>query len=180
MILSLLGGSTMAQSLHDFTMDDIDGKPVALKDFSGKAFLVVNVASKCGHTPQYKGLEELYNTYKDRGLVVLGFPANNFLGQEPGTNAEIKTFCTLKYNVTFPMFAKISVKGKDQAPLYHWLTRQEGKPEGPGPVSWNFNKFLLDRKGQVVYRFGTKTEPMAKEVLEAVEALLREPAFSRP
>jgi glutathione peroxidase-family protein len=166
----------MAQSLFDFTMNDIEGRPVALKSYSGRVILLVNVASKCGHTPQYAGLEALYQKYKDKGLVVLGFPANNFLGQEPGTNAEIRQFCSLKYNVTFPMFSKISVKGKDQAPLYGWLTAQEGKPEGPGAISWNFNKFLLNRSGQVKYRFGSKTDPLSKEVVDAIESLLAETA----
>jgi glutathione peroxidase len=165
----------MPQSFYDFTMDDIEGKPVPLKTFAGKAALVVNVASKCGFTPQYSGLEQLYQKYKDRGLVVLGFPANNFFFQEPGTNDEIRQFCSLKYNVTFPMFAKISVKGKNQAPLYRWLTRQPSAPEGPGGISWNFNKFLLTRNGQVAYRFGSKTEPLSKEIIAAAEGLLAEP-----
>jgi glutathione peroxidase len=176
-LLLLNGGTAMSQSLYDFTMDDIEGKPLPLKTFAGKAVLVVNVASKCGFTPQYKGLEELYNMYKDGGLVVLGFPANNFMFQEPGTNDEIRQFCSLKYNVTFPMFAKISVKGKNQAPLYKWLTSQPSEPEGPGAVSWNFNKFLLNRKGQVVCRFGSKTEPLSKELVDGVKKLLAEPAL---
>ena len=166
----------MSQSLYDFTMNDIDGKPVPLKEYAGKTVLVVNVASKCGFTPQYKGLEELYGRYKDRGLVVLGFPANNFFFQEPGTDAEIKQFCSLKYNVTFPMFSKISVKGRGMAPLYKWLTAQKTGPEGPGGISWNFNKFLVNRSGQAVYRYGSKTEPLADELVLAVETLLSEPA----
>jgi glutathione peroxidase len=175
-ILMLCGGKTMAQSLYDFTMDDIDGKSVPLKTFAGKVALVVNVASKCGFTPQYKGLEELYKKYKDKGLVVLGFPSNNFFFQEPGNNAEIKQFCSLTYNVTFPMFSKISVKGGKQAPLYKWLTEQKTQPEGSGNITWNFNKFLVDRKGRSVYRFGSKTEPLSKELVETVEKLLSEPA----
>jgi glutathione peroxidase len=170
--LSLWGGSVMAQTLYDFTLTDIDGKPRALKDFAGKVVLVVNVASKCGATPQYKGLQSLYDTYRDSGLVVLGFPANNFFFQEPGTDAEIRQFCTLTYNVTFPMFSKISVKGKDQAPLYKWLVAQDTEPEGPGAITWNFNKFLVDRDGRAVYRFATKTEPLSDEVVTAVKKLL--------
>jgi len=169
----------MAQSLYDFTMNDIDGKPTPLKQFAGKTVLVVNVASKCGFTPQYAGLQELYDRYRDRDFVVLGFPANNFFFQEPGTDAEIKHFCTLKYNVSFPMFSKISVKGKGMAPLYKWLTGQKTVPEGPGAVTWNFNKFLIDRKGKAVYRFSTKTEPLADELIRAVETLLSEEADGR-
>jgi len=153
-------------------MDDIDGRPAPLAQYAGKVALVVNVASKCGFTPQYKGLEELYEKYKDRGLVVLGFPANNFFFQEPGTDTEIKQFCTLKYNVSFPMFSKSSVKGKSMAPLYKWLTEQKTAPEGPGSISWNFNKFLVDRNGRAVYRFGSKTEPLSDELVKAVESLL--------
>jgi glutathione peroxidase-family protein len=175
-IISLAGGSAMSQSLYDFTMNDIDGKPLPLKEYAGKVVLVVNVASRCGFTPQYKGLEELYERYKDRGLVVLGFPANNFFFQEPGTDAEIKQFCSLKYNVTFPMFSKISVKGRGMAPLYKWLTEQKTSPEGPGGISWNFNKFLVNRSGQAVYRYGSKTEPLKDELIKAMETLLSEPA----
>jgi glutathione peroxidase-family protein len=175
LILSLLGGSAMSQSLYDFTMTDIDGKPVPLKKYAGKVVLVVNVASKCGFTPQYKGLEELYDRYMDKGLVVLGFPANNFFFQEPGTDAEIKQFCSLKYNVTFPMFSKISVKGRGISALYKWLNAQKTGPEGPGPISWNFNKFLINRFGQAVYRFGSKVEPLSDEFIKTVEKLLTEP-----
>jgi glutathione peroxidase-family protein len=166
----------MSQSLYDFTLNDIDGKPVPLKEYAGKVVLVVNVASKCGFTPQYKGLEELYDRYIDKGLVVLGFPSNNFFFQEPGTDAEIKQFCSLKYNVTFPMFSKISVKGRGMAPLYKWLNAQKTGPEGPGGISWNFNKFLVNRSGQAVYRYGSKTEPLADELIRAVETLLSEQA----
>jgi glutathione peroxidase-family protein len=173
-IILSTGGAAMSQSLYDFTMNDIDGRPVPLKGFEGKVALVVNVASKCGFTPQYKGLEELYNRYKDRGFVVLGFPANNFFFQEPGTDAEIMQFCSLKYNVTFPMFSKISVKGKGMVPLYKWLTGQKTAPEGPGAITWNFNKFLVNRGGLAVSRFGSKTEPLSDELIRAVEALLAE------
>lgn len=162
----------MAESLYDFTMDDIDGNPLPLKEFEGKVVMVVNVASKCGFTPQYAGLEKLYRQYKDRGFVVIGFPSNNFLWQEPGTNAEIKNFCMITYSVSFPMFAKISVKGKNMAPLYKFLTAQDAGPEGKGGITWNFNKFLVNRKGAVAYRFGTRAEPLSKDVISAVEELL--------
>jgi glutathione peroxidase-family protein len=175
-IFYLSGGPVMSQSIFDFTMNDIDGKPVHLKKFQGNVILVVNVASKCGFTPQYTGLQALYERYRDKGLVVMGFPANNFMFQEPGADAEIKQFCSLKYNVTFPMFSKISAKGRGMAPLYKWLTAQKTAPEGPGAVSWNFNKFLVNRSGQAVYRFGSKTDPLADELVRAVEALLSEKA----
>jgi len=162
----------MAGTALDFTLPDLDGTPVALTAYAGKVLLIVNVASKCGFTPQYAELEALYRSYRDRGLVVLGFPANNFLWQEPGGNAEIKQFCTLRYNVSFPMFAKISVRGDDIAPLYDWLTRQNTAPEGPGKITWNFNKFLVDRQGRAVFRFGSRTTPAAPEVVAAIEKLL--------
>jgi glutathione peroxidase len=162
------------QSVHDFTMTDIDGNEVDLGQYRGKVLLLVNVASKCGFTGQYEGLQDLYETYKDRGFVILGFPANNFMGQEPGTNAEIKQFCSTTYGVTFPMFAKISVKGSDQHPLYRFLTDKATNPEHGGKISWNFNKFLVDRGGRIVNRFGSRTKPQDKEVIEAVEAALGE------
>jgi glutathione peroxidase-family protein len=171
-----MGGKGMSQSLYDFTMNDIEGKTLSLDAYEGKVVLVVNVASKCGFTPQYKGLEELYDRYRERGLVVLGFPANNFFFQEPGTDSEIKQFCSLRYNVTFPMFSKVSVKGRGMVPLYKWLTVQKTRPEGPGAISWNFNKFLVNRSGQAVYRFGSKIEPLSDEIVRAVETLLSEPA----
>ncbi len=168
----------MTQSLYDFTLNDITGKPVSLAGTAGKVVLVVNTASKCGFTPQYKGLEELYRAYKDSGLVILGFPANNFFFQEPGSDGEIRQFCTLNYGVTFPMFSKISVKGKGRAPLYKWLTEQKTTPEGPGAISWNFNKFLVNRSGRPVYRFGSKVEPLSDELVTALKKLLAEPAPS--
>jgi glutathione peroxidase-family protein len=163
------------KNIYDFTMPDIDGKNVSLSDFKGKVLLVVNVASKCGFTGQYAGLEKLYKTYADRGLVVLGFPANNFLGQEPGTEAEIKSFCTLTYGVTFPMFAKISVKGQTIHPLYAFLTAKETDPNFAGAISWNFNKFLIGRDGAVAGRFGSRTAPEDKELVAAVEQALQAP-----
>ncbi|MFQ3620051.1 MAG: glutathione peroxidase [Spirochaetales bacterium] len=159
-------------SIYDFTMKDIDGKDVSLRSFEGKVLLIVNVASKCGFTPQYASLEELYRRYKDKGFVVLGFPANNFLGQEPGTNEEIKEFCTLNYGVTFPMFSKISVRGKDIAPLYQFLTDKKTNPKFSGSITWNFNKFLIGRDGTIVERFGSSTDPLNEKVIQAVEKVL--------
>jgi glutathione peroxidase-family protein len=156
----------------DFTVKDIDGKDVDLSVYRGKVLLVVNVASKCGFTKQYAGLQKLYETYKDRGLVVMGFPANNFLWQEPGDDGEIKQFCTLNFGVTFPMFSKISVKGKDQAPLYAFLTDKEANPGFGGAITWNFNKFLVGRDGRVVARFGSKVDPADPELTAAVEKAL--------
>ena len=162
-----------AKSIYDFQMKDIDGKDVKLDKYKGKVVMVVNTASKCGYTPQYEGLQAIFDKYKDQGLVVLGFPANNFGGQEPGTEAEIKEFCTLKYKVTFPMFAKISVKGEDQHPLYSYLTSAETNPAFPGEISWNFNKFLIDRNGKIIARFGSKDTPQGEAVTSAIETALK-------
>ena len=160
------------KSILDFKMKDIDGKDVKLKKFKGKVLLVVNTASKCGYTPQYEGLQAVYEKYKAQGFYVLGFPANNFREQEPGTNEEIKEFCTSKYKVTFPMFAKISVKGEDQDPLYKFLTSKETNPQFAGDITWNFNKFLVDRKGNVVARFTSKDTPQGEAVTAAIEKYL--------
>jgi len=157
------------KSMYEFTMKDIDGKDVRLDSFKGKVVMIVNVASKCGYTTQYEGLEAIYRKYKDRGFVILGFPANNFLGQEPGTEAEIKEFCSTKYGVTFPMFAKISVTGADQHPLYNLLTNKKTNPEFGGEISWNFNKFLIDREGKIVARFGSKDTPEGEAITAALE-----------
>ena len=157
-----------ASSIHEFEMKSIDGKPAPLADLKGKIVLVVNVASRCGFTPQYTGLEALYEKYKDQGFVVIGIPANNFGGQEPGTNEEIKTFCSSKYNVTFPMYSKVSVKGSDQTPLYGYLTGTGG-----GEVKWNFTKFLAGRDGKVISRFESKVAPDSPELVSAIEKALR-------
>ena len=157
--------------LYSFTMKTIDGKDKKLSDYKGKVLMIVNVASKCGHTPQYKGLEAIYEKYKDSGFMILGFPANNFLWQEPGSDKEIKEFCTLNYGVTFDMFSKISVKGKDQHPLYQFLTKE---PSVAGEVKWNFQKYLVDRQGSVVDKFAPGTEPTEKEVIDKIEKLLNE------
>ncbi len=163
----------LGKQFYKFKMRDIDGKDVSLGKYKGKLLLVVNVASKCGYTPQYEGLENIYNKYNAQGLEVLGFPANNFGSQEPGTEAEIKQFCESKYKVTFPMFAKISVKGEDQHPLYKFLTSKETDPQFAGEISWNFNKFLVDRKGNIVARFSSKDTPESEAVTSAIEKYLK-------
>ncbi|MBI1358224.1 MAG: redoxin domain-containing protein [Acidobacteria bacterium] len=155
-----------ASSIHDFTMKSIDGKETSLGSYDGKVVLVVNVASRCGYTPQYEGLEALYEKYKDKGVVVLGFPANNFGSQEPGSDAEIKTFCSRTYGVTFPMFSKISVKGSDKHPLYQYLTG------GGEEVPWNFTKFLVGKDGKVIRRFEPGVEPMSAELTAAIDKAL--------
>jgi glutathione peroxidase len=158
--------------IYDFTLPSIDGQPTPLANFKGKVILLVNVASRCGFTPQYAGLEALYEKYKDQGFVILGFPANNFGGQEPGTNQEIKTFCSTKYNVTFPIYAKVSVKGADQTPLYQYLTK-EADPSHTGDIKWNFTKFLVDRNGNVVERFEPNVTPESENLVTSVEKLLK-------
>jgi glutathione peroxidase len=156
-----------------FTVKDIDGKDVDLSKYKGKAVLIVNVASKCGNTPQYAQLEEMHKKYAERGLVILGFPANEFGKQEPGTNEQIKEFCTSKYNVDFPMFSKIVVKGDGQAPLYQYLTSKQTNPKFAGDITWNFEKFLVGKDGRVVARFKPKTKPDAPEVVQAIENELK-------
>src|SRR3954451_14586946 len=155
-----------------FTMKDIDGKDVDLAQYKGKVVMIVNVASKCGFTPQYKQLEALNKKYKEQGLVILGFPANQFGSQEPGTDAQIKEFCTSTYQVDFPMFSKIVVKGAGKADLYKYLTSKETDPAHAGDISWNFEKFLIGRDGQIVNRFKPKTKPDAPEVVKAIETEL--------
>lgn len=171
-LLIMAGSLFAASAIYAFTLNSIDGKPAPLADYKGKVVLVVNVASQCGFTPQYSALEATYEKYKDQGLVILGFPANNFGSQEPGTNEEIKTFCSRKYSVTFPMYAKISVRGDDQAPLYAYLTKDTG-PRVAGDIKWNFTKFLVDRNGNVVQRFEPKVTPDSKEVITAIEKQLK-------
>ena len=159
-------------TIYDFKAKTIDGDERSLGDYAGKALLVVNVASQCGLTPHYAGLQELYANYRDRGLVVLGFPCNQFGSQEPGTEKEVKTFCETKYGVTFPMFAKIDVNGANRHPLYAFLTEQPTQPDGPGDIVWNFAKFLIDRSGNVVARFAPPTKPVSDEVVSAIEKVL--------
>lgn len=162
-----------APGLFDFTLNSIDGNPTPLATYKDKVILLVNVASRCGFTPQYSALETLYEKYKGRGFVILGFPANNFGAQEPGTNAEIKNFCSTKYSVTFPMFSKVSVKGDDTTPLYQFLT-QKANPAVAGEIRWNFTKFLVDRQGKVVARFEPAVTPDSPQVVAAVEKLLKQ------
>ena len=174
LVIVLMSASLFAaSSIYDFTLPSIDGKPMPLANFKGKVILVVNVASRCGFTPQYTALESVYEKYKDQGFVILGFPANNFGGQEPGTNAEIKTFCSAKYSVTFPLYGKVSVKGDDQTPLYKYLTTN-ANPSFAGDIKWNFTKFLVDRNGNVVQRFEPQTTPDSPEVLAAIEKALKQ------
>jgi glutathione peroxidase len=162
-----------ASSIYEFTLPSIEGKPLPLANFKGKVVLVVNVASRCGFTPQYSALESTYEKYKDQGFVILGFPANNFGSQEPGTNQEIKTFCQTKYSVTFPMYAKVSVKGDDQTPLYTYLTKQ-ANPALAGDIKWNFTKFLVDRNGNVIKRFEPDVTPDSPEVIAAIQQALKQ------
>ena len=159
-------------SIYDFKMVNIQGDTLQLNEYAGKVILIVNTASKCGFTYQYEGLEKLYETYKERGLVILGFPANNFLKQEPGTDEEIAAFCSINYGVTFPMFSKISVRGKDIHPLFQYLTSKETNPEFGGKISWNFNKFLISKEGKIINRFGSKDKPESEKIIEAIERTL--------
>ncbi len=173
LLASLIAMTTIAvsaESIYDIKLKDIDGKETTLAAYKGKAVLVVNVASKCGLTPQYKGLEALYLKYKDKGLVVLGFPCNQFGGQEPGTNEEIKQFCSSKYDVTFPMFDKLDVNGDKRHPLYVALAGKDSPY--PGDIKWNFGKFLIGKDGKILHRFEPRTTPDSEDVTKAVEAAL--------
>ena len=180
LVLSLsLIGSTVVQAekekgagVLEFKVKKIDGKEVKLSDYKGKVILIVNVASECGLTPQYKNLQALYEKYGKDGFVILGFPANEFGAQEPGTNEEISSFCKKNYGVTFPMFSKIVVKGDGIDPLYQYLTSSDSNPKFSGPINWNFEKFLVNRQGEVIARFKPAVEPMSKDVVSAVEAEL--------
>lgn len=160
----------------DFKATSIDGKRIDLSQYRGKVVLIVNVASRCGFTPQYKGLEKLYTEKQSDGLVILGFPANNFNHQEPGTDQQIKTFCSIKYDVTFPMMSKISVSGNDQAPLYEFLTSKKTNGDFGGAIGWNFTKFLVDRNGNVIGRFNSAIKPSNPKLVKAVAAALKAPA----
>jgi glutathione peroxidase len=174
MLILFLGGILMvnAQGIYDFTVQNANGEDVQLSEYKGKVILLVNVASKCGFTSQYEGLQRLYEKYNEQDFVILGFPANNFLNQEPGTNEEIQEFCRLNYGVTFPVFAKISVNGKDIHPLYKYLTDKKANHDFGGKISWNFNKFLIDREGNIINRFGSRTEPESEKMVKAIEAEL--------
>lgn len=164
-----------AAPIYGFALKRLDGTPATLAAYKGKVMLIVNTASKCGNTPQYATLEKLHEAYAARGLAVLGFPANDFLWQEPGTNEEIHQFCTENYGVTFDMFEKSVVKGQGQSPLYHYLTAQPTAPQPAGDITWNFEKFLVNRHGQVVARFAPKTKPDDPAVVQAIEAELAKP-----
>lgn len=154
-------------SFYNFSAKDINGKEVSMEDYKGKVVIIVNTASKCGFTPQFEGLENLYKKYKDEGLVILGFPCNQFGNQDPGEDGEIKTFCELNYGVTFPMFSKVEVNGEDAHPIYKWLKEEKGGLLGED-IKWNFSKFILDRNGNVVKRYGSNKKPenMEKDIEE--------------
>ncbi|MDY0081880.1 MAG: glutathione peroxidase [Ignavibacteriaceae bacterium] len=164
-------GDKMNNNISNITVKDIDGKEVNLSDYNGKVLLIVNVASYCGFTRQYSGLEEIYKKYKDKGFEILAFPCNQFKNQEPGTNEEIKNFCSSKFNVTFKLFDKIDVNGKDQSPLYSVLTNN--KVTGSAEINWNFEKFLIDKNGNVVSRYLSKVEPESEELTTAIESELQ-------
>jgi glutathione peroxidase len=162
-----LASGDKPMSFYDLTANTLDGTPKALSDYKGKVLLVVNTASKCGFTPQYEGLEQLFEKYKDKGVVILGFPSNDFGGQEPGTPAEIKTFCEQKYHVTFPLFAKVKTKGEGQSPVYKFLTTGHGEPK------WNFHKYVIGKDGQVRAEFPSAIKPDSPELQTAIEAALK-------
>ncbi len=168
------GAKSKKTSVLEFQVKDIDGKDVDLAKYKGKVFMIVNTASQCGNTPQYKDLEALYEKHKDEGFEILAFPANEFGKQEPGSNEEIKEFCSTKYKVSFPLFSKIVVKGKGIDPLYDYLTSKETNPKFGGQIEWNFDKFLVDRKGDVIARFKHRANPSSKEVVAAIEKALAE------
>jgi len=170
-VLGMSASLFAASNFYDFTLNSIDGKASPLAEYKGKVVMIVNVASKCGFTPQYKELEAVYEKYQSQGFVILGFPANNFGGQEPGSNEEIKTFCSRTYSVKFPMYSKISVKGADIAPLYQFLTDPASKTGGE--IKWNFTKFLVGKDGKVIARFETPVKPDAPEVISAIEKALK-------
>lgn len=159
-------------SVYQFELNNIDGKQTPLNTYEGKVLLIVNTASKCGYTPQYEGLQSLYEEYKDDGLVVLGFPANNFGGQEPGTDEEIKQFCRVNFDVGFPMFSKISVKGEDIHPLFDYLTKADN-PDFTGEIKWNFEKFLIDKEGTLIHRFRSAEKPQSDVIRNAIDQALK-------
>jgi glutathione peroxidase len=159
---------TTSDTIYEFKPTNINGEETSLSEFQGNVLLIVNTASECGYTPQYEGLQALYEQYKDQGLVILGFPANNFGGQEPGTDNEIKKFCKVNYGVDFPMFSKVSVKGHDQHPLFKYLTSAEN-PDFTGEIKWNFEKFLIGTNGELKHRFRSATEPQSQEITKAIE-----------
>ncbi len=163
-------GLNAQTSLYDFKARDIDGKMIDFAQFKGKKLMIVNVASKCGLTPQYEKLQKLYEKYKDRGFEIVAFPANNFMGQEPGSESEIKTFCSTNYGVTFTMMSKISVKGKDMHPIYQWLTSKEKNGKMDSSVSWNFQKYLIDEQGRLVDVISPRTSPLDEKIINWIES----------
>lgn len=169
---SIIALCTTAQSksLHDFKVTDINGQEFDMAKLKGKKVLIVNVASKCGLTPQYEKLQALYSKYKERGFVVVGFPANNFMGQEPGTDKEIKTFCVSKYDVSFPMMSKIDVKGDSTAPIYLWLTQKTLNGKLDAPIQWNFQKFMIDEQGHIVDFVSPKEDPFCDKIVKWIES----------
>ncbi|HMV42962.1 MAG TPA: glutathione peroxidase [Leptospiraceae bacterium] len=171
LIILFLGfiGNIYAVSIYDFKVKDIKGNEVNLSSYKGSPVLIVNVASKCGYTYQYEGLEKIYKKYKDRGFKIIGFPANNFGAQEPGSNDEIAKFCKLKFDVSFDMMGKISVKGEDKHILYKYLTENSDKK---GEIGWNFEKFLIDKNGKIVDRFESSVEPNSEKILKRIESIL--------
>ena len=173
-VVTAAGTTNKATSVLDFHVKDIEGKDVDLASYKGKVLLIVNTASQCGLTPQYKDLEAMYEKYKDQGLEILAFPANEFGKQEPGTNEQIKEFCSTKYKVSFPLFSKVVVKGKGIDPLFDFLTSESTNPKFAGPIKWNFNKFLVDRKGEVIARFEPKKDNWSEPVVSTIEKALTE------
>ena len=172
MTLTVVGKDMTMQSIYAFKVKTIQGAETTLEPYKGKVMLIVNVASKCGYTPQYDGLETLYKKYREKGFVVLGFPCNQFANQEPGTEEEIQNFCRVNFGVTFPMFSKIEVNGENAHPLYAYLKSEQSGILGTEAIKWNFTKFLVDKKGKVVARFGSSTKP--KEIEEEIETLLNQ------
>lgn len=176
LIALLWGEKTMhsTTNIYGIPVTNIMGLPGDLSEYQGKVLMIVNTASKCGFTKQYADLQKLWETYEKDGLVILGFPANNFMGQEPGTDAEIQNFCQINYGVSFPMYSKISVKGKDIHPLFAYLTDKKAGHEHGGAISWNFTKFLISRDGRVIDRFSPNTSPSSENVIAAIEAALKQ------
>lgn len=170
-IMLMMANSERSDNVYKYELNSIDGKNISLEKYKGDVLLIVNTASECGYTGQYAGLQELHDTYQPKGLKVLGFPANNFGGQEPGSDEEIAQFCELNFGVSFPLFSKVSVKGEDQHPLFEYLTGTEN-PDFSGPIGWNFEKFLIDRNGNLLRRFKSNVTPNSKELTDALESVL--------
>ncbi len=172
LLLVLTLGLSGTKSIYDFTMKDIDGKDISLNNYKGKVVVIINVASKCGYTPQYKEIQQFYEKYSSKGVVVLGFPCNQFMGQEPGSESDIKTFCTNQYHVTFPMFSKIDVKGSNQSPLYTYLTEEAQNGVESNKVAWNFQKFIIGKNGKLIKSYSPPTSVFDPEFIKAIELAL--------